>query len=83
MKLDIAVGVDYTIVNGTGTALTDVNAGGDDVPAKSVRDSITLTTTELAAVLTTAGVAVMKDAASHQGKRNAAHQLRYRKVVSL
>jgi hypothetical protein len=52
----------YDIYNGTGSELTDVNGGGTDVPAGDRVDSVTLTTTELAAVLTNAGVAVLKNA---------------------
>lgn len=74
---------DYTIANGTNAALTNVNAGGDDVPARSVRHSITLDATELAAACALAGVAVMKDAATYQAKREVARVLRYRKSIAL
>ena len=71
---------DYTIINGTHGELTNVNAGGVDVPADSIRDSITLTTTELAAVCVTAGVAVMKDASTYQAKREIRRVLKYKQV---
>jgi hypothetical protein len=54
----------YNIVNASSAALTDVNAGGTDVPAYSCLDGVTLTTTELAAVLANAAVAVTKTAPS-------------------
>lgn len=50
----------YGIVNGTASELTDVD-GTTDVPAYSKVTGITLDTTQLLAVLTTAGVAVTKD----------------------
>jgi hypothetical protein len=53
----------YLIVNGTATALTDVNIGGTDVPAYS-KASATLTDAEIGTLLGTAGVAVVKDAPS-------------------
>lgn len=52
----------YNIVNGSAAALADVNAGGTDVPAYSVLDAVTLTSTELVTLLTTAAVAVTKTA---------------------
>jgi hypothetical protein len=51
---------DYLIVNATAAELTDVNAGNDDVAAYS-QASITLDSTELAAVLALDGpLAVVK-----------------------
>lgn len=44
----------YTVINATDTALTNVNAGGDDVPARSYLDGVELTDTELGALLGTA-----------------------------
>lgn len=53
--------VNYTIINGTEAQLVDVNGGGTDVDALSTKDGVTLTNTELATLLTTNGVAVVKD----------------------
>lgn len=53
--------VNYSIANGTEAQLVDVNGGGTDVDALSTKDGVTLTNTELATLLTTNGVAVMKD----------------------
>ncbi len=47
-------------MNGTASALTDVNGGGTDVPAHTVADPVTLTSTELVTLLGTAGVSVSK-----------------------
>lgn len=52
---------DYTVINGTGSDLSNVNAGGTDVGAYSYRDAVTLTNAEIATLLTTQGVAVIKD----------------------
>lgn len=60
---------DYTIINGTGAQLTDVNVGGTDVGALSYKDTVTLTDAELAALLATAGVAVLKTGPSAALKR--------------
>ncbi len=60
---------DYTIINGTEEQLVDVNAGDVDVDALSFKDGVTLDNTELAALLTTDGVAVMATAPSSQLKR--------------
>jgi hypothetical protein len=43
--------VNYTIVNGSDEQLVNVNAGGTDVDAYSYKDGVTLTNTELAALL--------------------------------
>lgn len=75
--------VDYAIYNGTRTALTNVNAGGDDVPAHKSAVGVALDATELEAVLTIAGVAVTKNAPTYQQKRNLAGVLRWRKSLSL
>lgn len=56
-----AVSADYTIVNGTEAQLVNVNAAGVDVDPKSYKNAVSLTNTELAALLATAGVAVLKD----------------------
>lgn len=54
----------YTIINGTEAQLVDVNVGGTDVDALSYKDGVTLTNTEIATLLGTAGVAVVKDLTS-------------------
>lgn len=73
--------VDYTVVNGSDQQLANINAGGTDVEAYSYKDGVTLTNTELAALLdgTTFGqrnVAAFAnltgDAAAQQKKRSAA-----------
>jgi hypothetical protein len=51
----------YTIINGTESQLVDVNAGGTDVDALTYKDGVALTNTEIATLLGTAGVAVLKD----------------------
>lgn len=53
--------VNYTIVNGTESQLVDVNGGGTDVDALATKDGVTLTNAELATLLATNGVAVIKD----------------------
>lgn len=53
--------VNYTIINGTESQLTDVNSGGTDVDALTTKDGVVLTNAELATLLTTDAVAVMKD----------------------
>lgn len=60
---------DYTIVNGTNSQLVDVNGGGTDVDALTYKDGVTLTTAEIATLLATAGVAVLKNAPSQALKR--------------
>lgn len=76
--------VDYMIVNSTNSELTNVNAGGVDVPARSVGNTITLTDAELAAVVALGGgVAVLKDNATRQQMREVARVLKYRKVRTL
>jgi hypothetical protein len=50
----------YTVINGTASPLTDINAGGDDVPAYSVLASSVLTNTELGTLLGVDGVAAIK-----------------------
>lgn len=71
----------YTIVNGSGEQLVDVNAGGVDVDAYTYKDGVTLTNTELATLLDGASfgqrnVAVFADLtgdqAAFQKKRAAA-----------
>lgn len=50
----------YDVYNGTGSQLANINGGGDDVEAGARLDATVLTSTELVAVLTTAGVVVLK-----------------------
>jgi hypothetical protein len=71
----------YTIVNGTDSVLADVNAALDDIPARSIVKTVALDSTELAAVLTVAGVAVFKDLPTYQERRNVARIAKYRKSV--
>jgi hypothetical protein len=68
---------DFTIINGSGAELTNVNAGGDDVPKYSIATGVTLTGAELLVVAALADVAVMKDAVTYQQRRNAARILKY------
>lgn len=63
--------VDYTIVNGTEAQLVNVNAGGTDVDALTTKDGVTLTNTELAALLTADFVAVFKNQAASATKAQA------------
>jgi hypothetical protein len=74
---------DYMIVNGTDSELTNVNAGGVNVPKRSVGNTITLTDAELAAVCALPGVAVLKDTATRAHMRACAKVLQYRKVQTL
>lgn len=48
----------YMVINGTGAALSNVNAGGTDVSARSYKTGVSLTEAELAALTATQGVAV-------------------------
>lgn len=41
----------YTVINGSNSDYSNINAGGVDVGALSYRDAITLTNTELATLL--------------------------------
>lgn len=75
--------VDYTVVNGTSAAITDINAGGDDVPAYSQATGVALDATELAAVIALGGVAVLKDAQSYTVRRWVSRVMRYRKALAL
>ena len=68
---------DFTIVNGTSAELTNVNAGGVDVPANSIGQSITLTGAELLVVAALSGVAVLKDSPTNAERRAIARGLKY------
>lgn len=53
---------DFAIINGTDAELTNVNAGGSDVAARSVSAAVTLTNAEVFAILDQSGdnsIAVM------------------------
>ena len=67
--------VAYLIVNPLSTELTNVNAGGTDVLAYSVVDSITLTDTELAALIVAGGF-VLKTAPTDALRRMSAKVLK-------
>lgn len=67
----------YTIVNTTSAELTDVNAGGYDIPPLSICEDITLDTTELAAAVALPGVAVILDDLNRTQTRVLARGLKY------
>ena len=72
---------DYLVVNGTGAELTNINVGGDDVPAYSIGVGglgtvSTLTDPELAALLVNDGVIVMSDGSTNEQRRLASKVLR-------
>lgn len=72
---------DYLIINGTGSVLTNVNVGGDDVAAYGFGDDgvgsvTTLTSTELAALLALDGVAVLSDSCTQEQRRMLSKVLR-------
>lgn len=71
----------FIVVNATDSQLTDVNAGGVDVPKQSIRDTITLTNAEAFALVQIAGVTVMKDvsSASYKERRAIARVLKHSK----
>jgi hypothetical protein len=54
------------IMNLTGAELTDVNAGGTDIPAYTRVDSVTLTDTELGTLLDSNKVALIKSTCDAQ-----------------
>jgi hypothetical protein len=71
----------YTVVNGSDAQIANINSGGTDVEAYSYKDGVTLTNTELAALLNGTdfgqkNIAVFADltgdAAAQQKKRSAA-----------
>lgn len=74
---------DYMVINSTDAEVTNINAGGVDVPARSVGYTITLTAAELATAVATAGVAVILDTSTYQHRRNLARTLKYRKAAVL
>ena len=68
---------DYLVANGTSATISNVNAGGIDLPAGSLR-TVTLDDTELGVLASTAGVAVLKSTATYAERRQAARILKYR-----
>lgn len=74
---------DYTVVNAGATALTNVNVGGNDVPARTICEDITLTAAELATLVGTADVVVIKDDLNRTQTRHLAKAMKYlKKAVS-
>ena len=71
----MAYNVTILVVNGTTSALSNINAAGDDVPAGDSLVS-TLTDVELGALLATANVVVCKSTSAAEGKRRASKVLR-------
>ena len=51
----------YTVINGSDATLSAIDGGSTNVAPHTYKDGITLTNTQLAAVLTSAGVACVKD----------------------
>lgn len=72
---------DYTIVNGTNAELTNVNVGGTDVAARTIKEDVTLTDAELATLVATTDVLVIKDDLSRNDLRRLARHLKYVKKV--
>lgn len=72
---------DYTVVNTTSAELTNVNVGGTDVAARTIQEDITLTDAELATLVATAGVLVVKDDLTRNQLRVLARGLKYLKKV--
>ncbi len=58
----------YTVTNGTTAALSNINAGGDDVPALGSLDSV-LTNTELGTLLAADGISAVKSTTTKTQKR--------------
>jgi hypothetical protein len=71
--------VDYTVCNTTAATLTNVNAGGYDVPARTICEDIALSNAELATLVATAGVVVIKDDLNRTQTRALARGLKYLK----
>jgi len=51
----------YTIINGTDSQLSNVDGSSTNVDAHTYKDGVTLDSSHLTTLLTTAGVAVVKD----------------------
>lgn len=71
----------YLVVNTTDAQISNVNAANYDIAPNSVA-TFTLDSTELAALASTSGVAVMKSTASYQERREAAKLLKHKKSVA-
>lgn len=74
---------DYYVANGTGAELTNVNAGGDDIPENGAGFGVALTPSELKTLAALDGVAVAKSGATYKQRRGLARALKYRKARSL
>lgn len=66
---------DYVVINGTDAELTNINAGGSDVAARTVSGNITLTQAELETVASMNGVGVMQASATAAEKGSVASSL--------
>lgn len=66
----------YLVFNTTETTLSNVNAGGIDVPPRSIRSAV-LTDTELGVAATLAGVFVGKSTATLAERRRLARLAKY------
>lgn len=71
---DLTVGTSYKIANGSGAALTNVNAAGDDVPAGTTLTA-TLTPAEAKILSGTAGVVLFPASSTDAEKAYAAKVL--------
>lgn len=69
---------DYLVVNPAKTEITNINVGGDDVPAES-QMVVTLTDAEAAAAVVS-GAALLPPAASYQDRRLIARMTKYERV---
>lgn len=66
----------FRVVNPTGAELTNINGGGDDVPAYSMLESSTLTDIEQAAVLNVGALLLRVTGTSAEQRRLASKILR-------
>lgn len=66
----------YLVVNSAATAITNINAGGDDIPAYSELDGVVLTAAELAAGVANTGCVIIKTAPTSAVRRMASKVLR-------
>jgi len=71
----------YLVVNTTDATVSNINAGGIDVPANSVRSAV-LTDTELGVIAHTAGIGICKSDATYQIKREIAKALKHYKSAT-
>jgi hypothetical protein len=72
----------YTVGNISNTQVSNVNAGGIDIPPRSVRQVDLADIAELPAVCANASLVVMKAAATYTARREAARVLKYRKSAT-